>query len=108
MIDIDKAQKIITDCVTCILLEIEIKRQGSYLAFNDVDIKNHANIDYNFSLFSAIALLNKDKTKIYQELNDRLNEINGSSSCDLKSCRPYKRDGKLLIYELKLTVNIIG
>lgn len=108
MINIDTAQKVITDDVTCTLLELEIKRQGSYLAFNDVDIKNHANIDYNFSLFSAIGLMNKDKRKIYQELNDRLNEINGSSSIDLVSCRPYKRDGKLLIYELKLKVNIIG
>ncbi|WP_294967173.1 hypothetical protein [Sulfurimonas sp.] len=108
MIDINKAQKVITDNVTCKLLENDINREGSYLVFDDVNIKNHSNIDYNFSLFVAIALFNKDKTKIYTSLNDSLNEINQCPSLKLMRCSPYKKDGKLLIYEIKIQVNIIG
>ena len=108
MINISKAENLIKNDVTCKLLENEISREGNYLIFDDVSIKNHANIDYNFSLFVAISLFNKDKTKIYIRLNDSLNEINKSLKIVLLSCRPYKKDGKLLIYEIKIKVNIIG
>jgi hypothetical protein len=108
MIDIDKAQKIITDSVTCKLLESDINREGSYLVFDDVGITNNFNIDYHFTLFVAIALFNKDKQKIYSSLNTSLNEVNDCLNINLENCKPIKRDGKLLIYQLKLKVKIIG
>ncbi|WP_324171990.1 hypothetical protein [Sulfurimonas sp.] len=107
MINIDKAQKVITDSVTCKLLENNINREGSYLAFDDISFTNQLNIDYHFTLFVVIALFNEDKQKIYKVLNTSLNEVN-ESDIDLVSCKPYKRDGKLLIYQLKLKVKIIG
>ena len=108
MIDINKAQKIITDVVDCKLLEQDINREGNYLLFEDVDIKNHSNIDYNFTIFVAIALYNKDKTKIYTKLNDSLNQINNSPSLKLTRCNQYGHDGKLLIYKINIAVNLIG
>ena len=108
MIDIDNAQKVITDSVTCTLLSTELNRDGIYLQFNDIGITNQFNIDYQFSLFVAIALFSKDKQKIYEPLNTSLNEINSCTEVDLVNCKPYKNDGKLLIYEVKLKVKIIG
>ena len=107
MIDIDKAQKVITDSVTCTLPKSEINREGSYLIFSDVVIENHFNINYNFSLRVAIGSFTKDEKQIYTELNKRLNEINNVSEIELMSCKP-KWESKLLIYDLKLKVKIIG
>ena len=108
MIDIDKAQKVITDPVKCTLLESDINREGRYLVFDNIAIDNHFNIDYHFTLFVAIALFNKDKQKIYSLLNTSLNEVNDALNINLENCKPIKRDGKLLIYQLKLKVKIIG
>lgn len=108
MIDIDKAEVVITDSVTCTMLKNEINSEGTYLLFEDVFLLNHLKVEYNFSLFVAIGLLNEDRQEIYDVLNVSLNEINSSQKIELTSCQPIKKDGELLIYQLKLKVKIIG
>lgn len=108
MINIDKAQKQITDSVDCEVLDKEINREGVYLAFEDLKIQNHLNIDYIFSLYVALASFTKNRSIMYKRLNQALNEINQSSTIGLISCKPIKSDGNLLIYRLQIETNIIG
>lgn len=108
MIDIDKAQKQITDDVTCEIFDKDISREGVYLIFEDVRIQNHLNIDYIFILYVALASFTKNRSVMYKRLNQALNEINQSSNIDLISCKALKSDGNLLIYELNIETNIIG
>ncbi|MEM5557297.1 hypothetical protein AAHK07_02125 [Aliarcobacter cryaerophilus] len=108
MIDIDKAQKQITDDIACEIFDKDINREGVYLAFEDLKIQNHLNIDYIFSLYVALASFTKNRSVMYKRLNQALNEINQSSNIDLISCKPMKADGNLLIYRLQIETNIIG
>jgi len=114
MINIEKAQKIITDNVECTPLSAPITREGAYLGFEDLSINNIANVDYYFVLYVATAFFNKDKTKIYKELNKALNEINTSGESpvnpvmELEYCRPLEKNKNLMIYALRIKVNIIG
>jgi len=108
MINIDKAQKQITKDITCEVLDKEINREGVYLAFEDLKIQNHLNIDYIFSLYVALSSFTKNRSVMYKRLNQALNEINQSSNIGLISCNPIKTDGNLLIYRLQIETNIIG
>ena len=108
MIKIDEAEKIINDHVEAKPYEKDLTREGSYLLFEDVSINNTANIDYNFTLYVATAFFNKDRRKAYEALNKALNEINKTSKIVLESCKQAGKSKNLLIYKLKLKVNIIG
>ncbi len=109
MIDIDKAQKQILDDLPCKLLDkSEVTNEGVYLLFENIDIQNHLNIDYIFSVFVALSFYQKNRTKMYKTLNEVLTKINSSLNIELNSCKPLARDGNLRIYKLNIQTTIIG
>lgn len=109
MIKIEDAEKIVNEYIDSKPFISDINREGAYLLFEDIKINNIVNIDYNFILYVASAFFDKNRSNAYKHLNKALNEINKSAGAiELKTCQAKKKEKNLLIYELKLKVNIIG
>ncbi len=108
MIDVNKAQSLILQTLEAEIMQEEINREGTYILFDNIEILNHASVEYHFSVFVAIALFNRDKTVIYEPLSSSLNQINTTADIELLTCKPISRDGNLLTYQLRIKTKIVG
>lgn len=112
MIDIAKAEKIITDTVPALKpLQGGINVKGNYLLFDHIAIAN-AHIDdinYIFNAYVATRSRTKDKKYIYKPLEDILNPLitafQQTRKIQIGTIKPYVVQG-LIVYQIPLTVNL--
>ena len=110
MIDINKAQEVITKVLPKVtLLQGAINTKGTYLVFSHININNASieDFDYVFKCFVAIKTKSSNKALVYKPINDILNPLikdwEQNAAIEIGDTKPYTIKG-LIVYQIDLTV----